>query len=135
MARPKNRCYLVYAVAPPEVSPSEADEALNEYIADTRRGVCVSHDHFVGTGGGFAVFDVRDEKQLALLDDPGPLKRWRLEIQPLAFSLNALGFVGQVEFTLKEYRGMTLNDLRKSEPEKKRDWWRRHDFEISREEP
>ncbi len=135
MARPKNRCYLVYALAPHEVSTSEADEALNEYIADAGRGVCVSHDHFVGTGGGFAVFDIRDEEQLALLDDPGPLKGWRLEIQPLAFSLNALGFVGQVEFTLKEYRGVTLEDLRKTEPEKKRDWWRRHDFEVSKEEP
>jgi hypothetical protein len=123
---------LVYAVAPPGVSPSDADEAFNQYISDIRRGICVSHDHFIEPSGGFAVFDVRSESELAFLDDPGPLTSWRIEVQPLAFSLSALGFVGQVEFTLKEYRGLTLEDLRRTEPKKKRDWWRRHDFEVNR---
>lgn len=132
MTRPKDRCYLVYALAPPGISTSDADEVFNEYISDVRRGVCVSHDHFIGVGGGFAVFDVRSKDELSMLDDPRPLGGWRIEVHPLAFSLNALGFVGQVEFTLKEYRGLTLEELRRTEPKKKRDWWRRHDFEINR---
>lgn len=31
--------------------------------------------------------------------------------------------------------GMRVEELRRTEPEKKRDWWRHHDFEINREDP
>lgn len=132
MAKPKERCYLVYGLAPRGLAPADADEALNEYISDPRRGICVSHDHFVGIGGGFAVFDARTDEELSMLDDRGPLEGWRIEAHPLAFSLNALGFVGQIEFTLKEYRGLTLEELKDSEPARKRDWWRRHEFDVNR---
>ena len=48
LARGKQRCYVVYAVAPEGVSAREAIELLNELVADRRRGFVVFHDHFTG---------------------------------------------------------------------------------------
>ena len=62
------RCYLVYAIAPAETSAREANDRLNEYVADARRGLAVWHDHFIGTHGGAVVLDVRSEEEEALLD-------------------------------------------------------------------
>ena len=119
----KDRCYLVYALAPKEASAREANDRLNEYIADRTRGIAVSHDHFVGSHGGFAVFYVRDEDELARLEDPGPLTGWRLEAHPLTFSLTPAGFVAQAEFTLENYGGATLEELRAGEKQDPRCWW------------
>ena len=119
----KDRCYLVYALAPDGVSARKANELLNEYIGDRSRGIVVTHDHFVGSHGGFAVFHVRSEKEHARLDDAGPLAGWKLDVHPLTFSLTAVGFVAQVDFTLENYAGTTLADLAGAEPRDKRFWW------------
>lgn len=122
----KDRCYLVYALAPPEVGAREANDLLNEYIEDSARGTVVFHDHFVGRPhGGLAVFHVRDEDELAMLDDPGPLEGWRLGAHPLTFSLTAVGFAAQTDLTLEGYRGTSLEKLRAAEPADKRYWWQR----------
>jgi hypothetical protein len=121
------RCYVVYAVAPPEVSARGANSALNAYIEDRRRGVVVFHDHFTGSPhGGFAVFDVRTQDELALLDDPGPLTGWELRVHALTFSLSAVGFVEQAQFTVREYAKTSFDDLRTAEPADPRFWWQRH---------
>jgi hypothetical protein len=121
------RCYVVYAVAPPEVSARGANSALNAYIEDRRRGVVVFHDHFTGSPhGGFAVFDVRTQDELALLDDPGPLTGWELRVHALTFSLSAVGFVEQAKFTVREYAKTSFDDLRTAEPADPRFWWQRH---------
>jgi hypothetical protein len=119
------RCYLVSALAPEGTSAREANDALNEYVADARRGVAVWHDHFVGEHGGAAVLDVRSDGERALLDDPGPLAGWHLSVRPLTFSLSAVGFLAQSAFTLEEYRGLTHDQLAASEPDDPRYWWRR----------
>jgi hypothetical protein len=119
----KDRCYLVYALAPAGVSARDANERLNEYIGDPRRGVPVTHDHFVGAHGGFAVFHVSSDDEVARLEDPGPLAGWRLDVHPLTFSLSPVGFVAQVDFTLESYGGTTLADLRSAEKPDKRYWW------------
>lgn len=119
------RCFLVYALAPEGTTAREANNRLNEYVADRRRGLSVWHDHFVGAHGGAAVFDVRSEDERALLDDPGPLAGWRLAAHPLTFSLSATGFAAQTEFTLEQYRGVSLDELADAEPEDPRFWWRR----------
>jgi hypothetical protein len=119
----KDRCYFVYALAPAGVSARRANELLNEYIGDRSRGVIVTHDHFVGRHGGFAVFHVRTDDELAKLDDPGPLEGWRLDVHPLTFSLTGVGFVAQVDFTLENYAGTTLADLSDAEPRDRRYWW------------
>jgi hypothetical protein len=44
-------------------------------------------------------------------------------VHPLVFSLTAAGFAAQTEFTLERYRGVTLEQLRATEPRGKRFWW------------
>ena len=120
------RCHLVYAIAPDATSASDANDLLNEYIGDRRRGIIVYHDHFTGRPhGGVAVWDVQSDEQTALLDDVGPLEGWSLAVHPLVFSLTANGFAAQTHFTLAEYAGTTLEELAAGEGDDPRYWWRR----------
>jgi hypothetical protein len=123
----KRRCFLVYAVAPSSVSARGANDALNAYIADRRRGIVVFHDHFTGSPhGGVAVLDVTSEDELARLDDLGPLVGWQLRTHALTFALSATGFTEQTNLTLREYAKTNLETLRESEPHDPRFWWQRH---------
>jgi hypothetical protein len=119
------RCFLVYALAPEGTTAREANDRLNEYVADGSRGLSVWHDHFVGTHGGAVVLDVRSEEERALLDEPGPLAGWAISVHPLTFSLSAVGFAAQTSFTLESYRGVSLDQLAADEPDDPRFWWRR----------
>ena len=119
------RCVLVYALAPEVTSAREANDRLNEYVAERRRGLAVWHDHFVGVHGGAIVLDVRSDEEKALLDDPGPLAGWRLVVHPLTFSLSAVGFAAQTSFTLERYRDVTLEELAAAEADDPRFWWQR----------
>jgi hypothetical protein len=123
---PRSRCFLVYAVAPEGMSAREANELLNGYIGEAGRGLIVSHDHFVGKPhGGFAVFEVHDEAEEAKLAEPGPLAGWEITSRPLTFSLTAVGFVAQADFTLRNYGGTSLTDLERAEQPRKRFWWQK----------
>jgi hypothetical protein len=119
------RCFLVYALAPEGTTAREANDRLNEYVADRRRGLSVWHDHFVGTHGGVVVLDVHSDDEQALLEDPGPLEGWELAVYPLTFSLSATGFAAQTSFTLEQYRGVTLDEIADQEPDDPRFWWKR----------
>jgi hypothetical protein len=119
------RCFLVYALAPDGTTAREANERLNEYVADRRRGLAVWHDHFVGVHGGAVVLDVRSEEEKALLDDAGALEGWQLATHPLTFSLSAVGFAAQTTFTLDRYRDLSLDELAAIEPDDPRFWWQR----------
>jgi hypothetical protein len=120
-----SRCHFVYAHAPAGVSAREANELLNEYVADRSRGLAVWHDHFVGEHGGAVVLDVRDDEEEARLAEPGPLEGWQLSVHPLTFSLSAVGFSAQTSLTLEGYRDVTLAELAAAEPDDPRYWWRR----------
>ncbi|HEX9416745.1 MAG TPA: hypothetical protein VF895_08585 [Gaiellaceae bacterium] len=120
----KDRCYLVYALAPAGLGAHAANDLLNAYVADPARGTAVFHDHFIGRHGGVAVFHVRTEDELAALDDPGELAGWELQVHGLTFALTAVGFAAQTEFTLEAYRGTSLDELRAAESSDKRYWWR-----------
>ena len=120
-----SRCHLVYALSPPGVSAREANDLLNEYVADESRGLAVWHDHFVGEHGGAVVLETRSDDEEARLADPGPLEGWQLSIHPLTFSLSAVGFSAQTNFTLEQYRGVSLDDLAANEPDDRRYWWKR----------
>jgi hypothetical protein len=122
------RCHLVYALAPDATSARDANDLLNEYVADTRRGLPAWHDHFVGRHGGAVVLDVRSDAEAALLDDLGPLAGWRVDAQPLTFSLSAVGFAAQMSFTLEQYRSVRLDELAALEPDDPRYWWRRRNI-------
>ena len=119
------RCHLVYALAPEAMNAREANDRLNEYVADTRRGLSAWHDHFVGAHGGAVVLEIRSDDERALLVDPGPLAGWRIAVHPLTFSLSAVGFAAQTSFTLEQYRGVGLDELAAAEPDDPRYWWRR----------
>jgi rhodanese-related sulfurtransferase len=120
-----SRCHLVSALARAGVSAREANELLNEYVADRSRGLAVWHDHFVGEHGGAVVLDVRDDDEEARLAEAGPLEGWQLSVHPLTFSLSAVGFSAQTSLTLEGYRDVTLDELRAAEPDDPRYWWRR----------
>jgi hypothetical protein len=122
----RSRCFLVYAVAPDGMSARDANELLNRYIGEDGRGLIVSHDHFIGKPhGGFAVFEVRSEDEEAKLADPGPLGGWELTTRPLTFSLTAVGFVAQADFTLRNYGRTSLAELEDAEQPRKRFWWQK----------
>jgi hypothetical protein len=118
-------CFLVYALAPARTTAREANDGLNEHVADRQRGLAVWHDHFVGAHGGAAVLEVRSDEEQALLDDPGPLAGWQVSVHPLTFSLSAVGFAAQISFTLERYRGVSLDELAAAEPDDRRFWWQR----------
>jgi hypothetical protein len=125
-SEPRSRCFLVYALAPEGMSARDANELLNEYIGESGRGLIVSHDHFIGKPhGGFAVFEVRSEDEEAKLADLGPLTSWQITSRPLTFSLTAVGFVAQADFTLKNYGGTSLAELEATEKPRKRFWWQK----------
>jgi hypothetical protein len=116
----------VYATAPEDVSARAANDALNEYVADGRRGVPIFHDHFTGKPhGGVAVFYQRTTDEAALLDNAGPLEGWEVRIHALTFALAPLGFAAQTEFTLEAYGETSLGELRAAEADDPRYWWRR----------
>jgi hypothetical protein len=119
-----SRCVLVYALAPEGMAAREANDRLNKYVEDSRRGLSVWHDHFIGKHGGAVVLDVGSEEEQALLDDPGPLSGWELSVHPLTFSLFAVGFAAQTSFTLENYRGVGLDELAATEPDDPRFWWK-----------
>jgi hypothetical protein len=121
----RGHCFLVYALAPEGTTARQANDLLNDYVADRARGLAVWHDHFVGAHGGAVVLDVRDEEERALLEDAGPLAGWQLKVHQLTFSLSAVGFSAQTSFTLEQYRGVSLADLAAAEPDDPRYWWRR----------
>ena len=127
MNETRARCFLAYALAPEGMSAREANDLLNEYIGQSGRGLIVSHDHFTGRPhGGFAVFEVGTEEEEAKLADPGPLEGWAIKSHALTFSLTAVGFVAQADFTLRNYGGTSLEELERAEQPEKRFWWRRH---------
>lgn len=121
----RRRCHLVYALAPDGVGARAANDLLNEYIADRRRGIVVFHDHFTGKPhGGVAVWDVRTDEEAALLADPGPLAGWDLRVHPLMYSLAAQGFAALVDLSLERDAGTSLARLRAEEEDDARFWWR-----------
>jgi hypothetical protein len=126
--RGKQRCYLVYAVAPESVTARQANELLNRYVEDRRRGFVIFHDHFTGKPhGGVAVFDVRDKEAFVLLEDSGPLESWDVHVHAFTFSLAATGFGAQMALTAEVYGGKNLDELREEEVADERFWWLRRD--------
>ena len=107
----------------------KANDLLNEYIEDRRRGFVIFHDHFTGRPhGGFAVFGVREQQAFDLLEDPGPLESWSLTSHALTFSLAATGFAAQMALTAEGFGGKRLEQLQAEEvPEDERFWWLRRD--------
>jgi hypothetical protein len=121
----RRRCHLVCALAPGGVSAREANDRLNEYVSDRRRGIAVFHDHFTGKPhGGITVWDVRSEDEAALLGDPGPLEGWDVRTHALMYALASSGFAALIDVNLERYAGTSLARLQAEEEDDERFWWR-----------
>lgn len=123
------RCFLVYALAPEGTTAREANDRLNEYVAERRRGLAVWHDHFGGghgRRGGAVVLVVRSEEERALLNDPGPLAGWRLAVPPadLLALRRRLRRADHVHARALPRRN-PLEHLAAAEPADPRFWWQR----------
>jgi len=105
------RCWLVNAYAPQGTTMRDANDAWNEYVADTARGPLLFHDHFADTPGGTALFAPDTEAELAAVKDLRPVADWDVRIHPLIFAEGALGFLFQCDYTMIGYRKRRLPDL------------------------
>ncbi|GAB6876803.1 hypothetical protein [Thermaerobacter litoralis] len=105
-AHPVPKCYLVVAYAPPRVSARAANDAFNRYIADTSRGLVLTHDHFIHPRGGYAIFACEREEQVRRVTDAqDELPGWQVSVHPLTFAHDAVTWLYQSDFTLAWYRG------------------------------
>jgi hypothetical protein len=105
------RCWIVSGYAPDGTTMAEANDLLNAFVAEPRRGLVLFHDHFADRPGGLAVFAPETPEELAAVRDEGPLAGWDLAVHPLIFAEGALGFLFQVDYTMIAYRKRRLPDL------------------------
>jgi hypothetical protein len=111
----KPRCFLLYAIAPPEMPAAEANRILNAFIGDPALPPALFHDHFIGEPGGIVIFYVQTTGERDALLSQTDLNGWRVEIQPLIFSHSPSAFDEQIAFTLRAYRGVSWETLQKEQ--------------------
>ena len=111
----KPRCFLVYALAPDDILPSDANRLFNEFVSDRSLPLVIFHDHFIGKRGGVAVFFAESEEERGALENSSHLKDWNIEIQPLIFSYSPAAFDEQIAYTLSAYRDTEWEALKKIE--------------------
>lgn len=109
----KPRCFLVYALAPPDLPAAEANRVFNAYLADRALPLPLFHDHFIGRPGGLAVFFVETPAQREALLDRAALQGWQIEVRPLIYAYSPAAFDEQIAFTLRAYRGLAWDRLRR----------------------
>jgi hypothetical protein len=111
----KPRCFLLYALAPSEMPAAEANRILNAFIADRELPLAIYHDHFIGQPGGIVIFYVETTEERDALLGQTYLHGWRVEIQPLIFSHSPSAFNEQIAFTLRAYRAVNWETLKKEQ--------------------
>lgn len=109
------RCFLVYARAPQDLGPAQANRLFNEYVADPARGLALFHDHFIGAPGGVAVLYAATEAERSALADPGQLAGWTLQVHPLIFAYSPAALDEQIAYTVRAYRGGDWDALRREQ--------------------
>jgi hypothetical protein len=118
MKRPhiaKPRCFLIYARAPQGMTPAEANEAFNDFVADPTLPLVVFHDHFIGEPGGVAIFFAETAQQRDALYHAEKLNGWQVEIHPLIYAYSPAAFDEQIAFTLRRYRDADWETLRRQQ--------------------
>ena len=98
------RCFLVHALAPAATPAAEANRQFNAFVADHSLPLAITHDHFIGQPGGFAIFYVSSVAERDVLLNNNHLLGWEVGIHPLIFSRSPAGFDEQTSFTLRAYR-------------------------------
>lgn len=107
------RCFLVYALAPEGLSAPEANTIFNRFIGRPGLPLVIYHDHFIGESGGVAIFYVETAQEREALINQTDLHGWEVEYRPLIYSRSPGGFDEQVAFTLRAYRGIDWDELRR----------------------
>lgn len=107
----KPRCFLVYALAPQDLSPAQANAQFNDFVADPSLPLVLFHDHFIGAPGGVAIFFVETAQGRESLTQSEKLSDWHVEIRPLIFSYSPAAFDEQTAYTLRAYRGQDWETL------------------------
>lgn len=109
----KPRCYLLYAIAPQAISPSQANQTLNQICADKELPTALYHDHFLGQAGGVIMFYAETPSEREILQDKlkSSLKDWEYMVHPLIFSHSPAAFDEQIAYTLRAYRGEDWGQL------------------------
>jgi hypothetical protein len=105
----------VYALAPQDLSASEANRIFNEFIGDLSLPLAVFQDHFIGEKGGVAVFFLDNPEDHADLSNSAWLDGWRVEVRPLIFSRSPAAFDEQIAFTLNAYRNSNWEKLQREQ--------------------
>ena len=110
----KPRCYLLYALAPSDISPSVANQTLNQMCADKQLPLTLYHDHFIGQAGGMILFYAKTSSEReALHNNLEPyLKGWEYNLHPLIYSYSPGAFDEQIAYTLHAYRQCSWEQLR-----------------------
>jgi hypothetical protein len=108
----KPHCILLYALAPEELSPGEANRVFNQLIADPGLPLVVFHDHFINPPGGVAIFYAHSRKARQALNHLDELEGWATALHGLVYSATPAGFDEQIAFTLRAYRGLDWDRLR-----------------------
>lgn len=109
----KPRCFLVYALAPQEMTAAEANQRLNQFVADRTLPLALYHDHFIGQPGGLVIFYVDSLEERDALYESKHLSGWDVAIHPLIFSHSPAAFDEQTAFTLRAYRDAEWEVLQK----------------------
>jgi hypothetical protein len=119
------RCFLMYALVPEGTTAREANDRLNEYVADSWRGLWSGTTTWSARTAARSCSTSARRRSGRYSMIPGPLAGWEMAVDPLTFSLSAVGFAAQTSFTLESYRGVSLDDLAAAEPHDPRFWWKR----------
>ena len=111
----KARLHMLYALAPENCKPSEANRLINNIVLSDKTPLCIYHDHFLGKAGGLAFFDITDLKEIDELEKESLniLEGWSIEIRPLIFSHNPAAFDEQIAYTIDAYSNQNWDDLKK----------------------
>lgn len=107
------RCILLYALAPEYMSAAQANLAFNQFVADRRLPLVLWHGHFIGVPGGVAIVYTETPAEREALLKHDHLADWQVELCPLIFSHNPGAFDEQITFTLRAYRALDRQGLRR----------------------
>ena len=113
----KPRCFLLYAIAPDNISPADANRIINQICADEHLPLVLYHDHFIGQVGGVVIFfaESENEREAIQVSLSIHLEGWKYTVHPLIYSRNPAGFDEQIAYTLRAYRQSNWEILQKEE--------------------
>ena len=111
----KPRCYVLYALAPQDVSPNEANQIMNQICADPQLPLALYHDHFIGQAGGIILFyaENANEREALQIKIKPYLTGWEYNLHPLIFSYSPAAFDEQIAYTLRAYRDSDWEQIQK----------------------